>query len=66
MRRSIWLKVTHDKYELPVMVADSAEELAKLLGCSVNNIHASRSHAKKHEGWWTPYRRVEVEEDDEE
>lgn len=64
-RGVIWLKVTHDKYELPIAVADSAKELAELTGCSENNIHSSRSHSKM-DGRWTPYRRVEIEEGDDE
>ena len=58
---NIWLKVTNDKYELPVAVADSAEELAKLCGVKVNNIHSSRSHAKAR-GGQTWYRLVKVDD----
>ena len=58
---NIWLKVTNDKYELPVAVADSAEELAKLCGVKVNNIHSSRSHAKAR-GQQTWYRLVKVDD----
>ena len=29
---TIWMKVTDDKYELPVAVADTAEELARIVG----------------------------------
>lgn len=58
---NIWLKVTNDKYELPVAVADSAEELAKLCGVKVNNIHSSRSHAKAR-GHKTRYLKVQINE----
>ena len=53
----VWMKVTNDKYELPVLVADSAPELAKMLGCSPNNIYSSLSHAK-HGRQNSPYRKV--------
>lgn len=29
---TLWLKVTNDKYELPLAVADTKKELAKMLG----------------------------------
>lgn len=58
------MKVTMDKYELPVLVADSAVELAEKLGCTPNNIYSSISHAK-HRGQNTPYRRVIIDGEDE-
>lgn len=58
----IWLMVTKDKYELPILVADSAVELAGMLGCTPNNIYSSVSHAK-HRRQNSPYRRVEIDED---
>ena len=36
----IWMKVSNDKYELPVAVADTAEELALACGVSANSIYA--------------------------
>ena len=32
MIQEIYMKVTHDKYEFPVVFADSAKELADMLG----------------------------------
>ena len=58
----VWMKVTNDKYELPVLVADSAPELAKMLGCSPNSIYSSLSHAK-HRRQNTTYRKVVVNEE---
>lgn len=58
----VWMKVTNDKYELPVLVADSAPELAKMLGCSPNNIYSSLSHAK-HRRQNTTYRKVIINEE---
>lgn len=60
---TIWLYVTHDKYEWILEMADSQEALARKLGKSANTIASSMSHAR-HRGMWSPYRRVEVEEDD--
>ena len=59
------MKVSKDKYELPLAVADSASELASILGCSANTIYSSISHAKDGRQK-TQYRRVKIDEGDEE
>jgi predicted DNA-binding transcriptional regulator AlpA len=56
------MKVTNDKYELPLVVADSVQELADILGVSRNSIYSSMSHVKAGDSKSTPYRKVEVEE----
>lgn len=58
--RTIWLKVTTDELELPVAVADTAEQLAKICGVTVKSIYSSVSHAR-HGRKTTPYRKVRVE-----
>ena len=60
---TIWLKVTMDKYELPIAVADSAKELAAITGASINTIKSSHCRYAKH-GCKSPYRKVKVEEDE--
>lgn len=35
---NIWIAVTGDKYELPYAVADSSEELAKLIGATASGV----------------------------
>lgn len=60
---SLWLKVTHDEYELPVAVADNSSQLAILLGIKRNSIFHSM-YANKRYGWWTPFRKVEIDEED--
>jgi len=60
---TIWMKVTHDKYELPVAIADSCVELAEKLGKTANNISSSITHSARR-GNWTPYRKVEIDEED--
>ena len=32
MQKYYWIRVTKDKYELPIAVGDTSEELAKLVG----------------------------------
>ncbi len=59
----IWMKVTHDKYELPVAIADSAAELARKLGVSKGSIESSVSRQKRGLNLHSIYRRVEVEDD---
>ena len=60
----IWMKVTHDEFELPVIVADSLAELAQKDGVTTNNISSSVSHAKAGRKPSSPYRRVVLEEGD--
>ena len=50
-----YMKVTNDKYRLPVAVADSAVELARLVGATNNTVLSSISH-----GTGT-YEKVELE-----
>ena len=55
----LYIKTTMDDLELPVAVAGSAKELAKMTGTTAASVLSSISH--KHKGW----DRVEVEDDDE-
>lgn len=60
----LWMKVSEDEYELPLAVADSAEELSAMTGRTAGSIQAMVSkykHGKKYCGYW---RTVEIEEDD--
>ena len=62
--RCIYLKVTQDKYELPLFVAEGAKELAEYEGVKVNTIYSSISHYERGDTKSTPYRRVRLEEGD--
>jgi hypothetical protein len=55
----LYIKTTMDDLELPVAVAGSAQELARMTGTTAASIYSSISH--KHKGW----ARVEVEDEDE-
>lgn len=55
----LYLKVTRDKFELPVAVAESPKELAIMLGTTKNNVLSSIS--KKRRTWVM----VEVEDGEE-
>lgn len=37
----LWLEVTKDKYELPLAVADSAKELAQMVGTTESNVRSN-------------------------
>ncbi len=65
MKRVIWMKVTNDEYELPVAVADSIGELAKILGTTNNSISSSMSHYRKGVTKKTLYKKVIIEEGEE-
>jgi len=43
----IYMKVTKDRYSLPVAVADSPKELAALCVVSQNAIYSAFSHEKR-------------------
>ena len=62
MKKCIYLKVTKDKYELPLIVTEGARELADREGVQVNTIYSSISHYEKGDQY-SPYRRVRSEEE---
>ena len=55
----IWMKVTQDIYELPLMIADSAQELADMCGVGVNAIYSGVSKNKTGKMKHGSYRKVE-------
>ena len=44
---TVWMKVTADAAELPMYVADSAEELGRILGIKAGTIRSAVYLAKK-------------------
>lgn len=59
---TVWMLVTSDKYELPIMWEESARKLADRIGIPRNYIHSAISNAKKkHQR--CKYVKVEVEEE---
>lgn len=59
--KKLFLKVTKDKYELPLAVADSQRELARMLGIHQSTIARSLIRAKK--GSRTEFREVEIDDE---
>ena len=58
----VYMKVTNDKYELPVAIADSILELADILGVKPQSIYDSMKHVKSR-GSWSPYIKVDIGEE---
>ena len=59
----IWMKVTMDEYELPVAVANTAAELARILGVSEGSMRSWIYRARR-DGYKCCYVCVKIEEDD--
>lgn len=59
----LWMKVTNDKYELPIAIAESAYELADMLGINANVIYSQMSHFKAGRTKSCPY--IQIKEGDE-
>ena len=67
MKRRVWMKVSKDKYQLPLAVADTQRELAEMCGVKLSTIQAYISHAQTSEKFRRcPYIRVEWEGGDDE
>lgn len=58
--KSIWMKITSDRFELPVAVADTAVELAKLCGVTANGIYSQMSRVRSGELESCPYLRITI------
>lgn len=64
--RFIWMEVTRDQYEFPVHIADTADELAKLVGVkNATSVISAIGKAKKR-GAWCKYKKILLENDSEE
>lgn len=56
----IWMKVTPDKYEFPLLIADSAQELAELMGLKVDTIRTQEMRHRNEAGCKRKYKIVRV------
>lgn len=59
----VYLKVSHDKYELPLAVADSVREMAKICGVPENNISSLISKYEHGILKWVSFRKVVIPDD---
>lgn len=62
-KKYLWIKVTDDELEYPVAIADSARELAKMLGVSTNSIYSAISKSRSR-GNSTQFHKIELDEED--
>lgn len=58
MKRSLWVCITNDKYELPVAVADTAAELARICHTTSNSIYSELSQFETGKRKSSKYRKV--------
>lgn len=60
----LYMKITRDKYEFPIVVADTAEELALLIGVTSNTIYKN-IFEEEHGGCISCYKRVLLDDTEE-
>jgi len=59
---TLWLAVTPDQYELPMVVADTAKELSKLLGITENFVYQTLCwHNKGKIKEWKNYKIIKLD-----
>lgn len=58
--RAVYMLVTQDKYELPLVVADTVAELARITGQKRSSIASAMSHANK-KGFSSRYKKVVID-----
>lgn len=58
----VWLMITDDQYELSLAVADTAVELAKIVGTTANAIRTSYDHYKHKATKSSRFRKVEFDD----
>lgn len=58
----VWMEVSHDRYELPLVVANSAKDLAKKCGTKESTVKtvASRANTGNCDGRFCRYRKIKV------
>lgn len=61
---TIWMEVTQDEYELPVLIALSASELARKAGTSRTNVSSSACKNKHGRCKQTRFLKVEIDDDE--
>lgn len=64
MTKKLYMLVTYDRYEFPIIIADSAEELARKCGVKRNTIYHMIRRQQK--GCKSQYVCVEIDEEEEE
>lgn len=60
----LWLMVTHDEYEFPIYIADTADQLAAMAGVKGATAIVSAIKKARDRGYWCRYRKVLIDPDD--
>lgn len=55
MKSIVWMAVSQDEFRLPIAIADTAKELAYLLGTTESNIRSSASKERVNESYKTKW-----------
>ena len=63
---TLWMEVTMDELELPVVIAGSADELARICHTNTNNIYSATSKMRRQKRKRSRFVKVEIEETDDE
>ena len=61
---TLWLEVSQDDLELPLIVAHSAQELADKTGTNVDNVYKAVSRVKKGEVHRGRFVKVEIDDNE--
>lgn len=64
MKSELWLLVTADEYELPLIIADTIRELSRKSGISVNAIRSGANRYRNGKIHHSQYHRISLEEGD--
>ena len=64
MSKKLWMKVTNDEYELPLAVAESAAELARMTGIKPESLYSIISRERRDKKHTYSYREVEINDED--
>lgn len=65
-RKKIWMLCTKDKYNLPLAIYETAQEMSKAVGVSTGTLY-SYIHKVKVNGWkWPKYVNVEIDDEEDE
>ena len=59
-KKYLWVLVSDDEYELPLIVADSSTELSRICGLSERSVASAVYNCEKN-GYNCRYKRVEME-----
>lgn len=60
---TVWILVTRDEFELPVAIADTAKELARICGVSNRTVISGALRSKSGKVKKSRYIKVEIDDD---